>query len=69
MTQGRTYKPKAPIKIHWQGLGVYQRGELLQGDKKVEALRKWKKAADPSIYCVPFSYGPQNINWDGLPDV
>lgn len=67
MSQIRTYKPKAPIKIHWQGLLVYQKGEQLEGDKKVEALQKWKKALDPTIYCFPRSYGPQNIDWEGLP--
>ena len=67
MTQGRTYKPKAPIKIHWQGLAVYRKGELLEGEAKVAALQKWKKALDPSVYCFPASYGPQHIDWDGLP--
>lgn len=63
MTQGRTYKPKAPVKIHWEALGVYRQGEKLEGEKKREALLGWKRGVDPSVYCVPFSYGPQNIDW------
>lgn len=66
MTQGRTYKPKAPIKIHWEGLAVYQKGELLEGEKKREALLRWKKAEDPSVYVFPASYGPQNIDWTNI---
>lgn len=65
--QGRKYRPKAPLKVHWQGLQVFQHGKELKGDAKVKALHAWKRAEDPTVWCRPRTYGPQNINWEGLP--
>jgi len=62
-----TYTPKARLKIHWQGLQVYRDSKLLEGEDKVSALQKWKKALDPTVYCFPSTYGPQNVDWEGLP--
>lgn len=69
MSEGRKYKPKAPLKIHWQGLHVYQHGKELFGEAKAKALHAWKRAVDPTVWCIPRTYGPQNINWDGLPSL
>jgi hypothetical protein len=39
----------------------------MEGQAKIDALQKWRRAEDPFVYVFPSSYGPQNIDWQGLP--